>query len=144
MLIFYAPSTGGFYNSVDHFKNFPEDAIEISEEVYRELFAAPFLNKCIEPDVRGRPVLSDLPVDRSALQVASEKSWRDAQLSITDRLVIRDRDEMDDGGATTLDQTQYTELQAYRRDLRDWPQDEFFPAAGHRPVAPPWLAKHLQ
>ena len=110
MLIFYAPSTGGFYNSVDHFKNLPEDAIEISEEVYRELFAAPFLNKCIESDGRGRPVLSDLPVDRTTLQGASEKKWRDAQLSITDRLVIRDRDEMDDGGATTLDQTQYLSL----------------------------------
>ncbi|MBV4493928.1 phage tail assembly chaperone [Pseudomonas sp. SWRI12] len=143
MLIFYAQSTGGFYNSIDHADSLPEDAIRISDEEYRALFAAPFLNQRIESDGKGRPVLLELSVNELSVRMASEKSWRDASLAATDRLIARDRDEMDDGGGTTLDQTQYTQLQAYRRALRDWPQDEHFPAAEYRPVAPSWLAGHL-
>jgi len=143
MLLFYAPSTGGFYNSVDHGKKLPDDAVEISEEAYSALFAAPFLNKRIESDDTGRPILLELQI-KTETQMNKETQWRDAQLTATDRLVARDRDEMDDGGGTTLDQTQYTQLQAYRRALRDWPQDELFPAAEHRPVAPLWLATQLQ
>ncbi|ROM71704.1 hypothetical protein BK653_07430 [Pseudomonas brassicacearum] len=143
MLIYYAQSTGGFYNSIDHASSLPEDAIKISDEEYRILFAAPFLNKRIESDAKGFPVLLELPINELTVRKASEKNWRDAMLTATDRLIARDRDEMDDGGGTTLDQTQYTALQAYRRALRDWPQDEFFPAVEHRPVAPPWLAGQL-
>ncbi|SFY27070.1 MULTISPECIES: phage tail assembly chaperone [unclassified Pseudomonas] len=144
MLIFYAPTTGGFYNSIDHANEIPKDAVEISEHAYSALFAAPFLNRCITSDDMGYPVLSELEVDRIETQILNETHWRDAQLTATDRLVARDRDEMDDGGGTTLDQAQYTQLQAYRRALRDWPQDELFPAAEHRPVAPPWLKAQLQ
>lgn len=143
MLLFYAPSTGGFYNSIDHANKIPDDAVEISEGAYGALFAAPFLNKCIAPDGGGYPVLSELQI-KTGTQVNDETQWRNAQLAATDRLVARDRDEMDDGGGTTLDQTQYTQLQAYRRALRDWPQDELFPAAEHRPAAPSWLATQLQ
>lgn len=144
MLLFYAPTTGGFYNSIDHANKIPEDAVEISEQAYSALFAAPFLNRCIKADAKGYPVLSEVMVDRIEAQVLNETHWRDAQLTATDRLVARDRDEMEDDGSTTLDQTQYTQLQAYRRALREWPQDELFPAVEHRPVAPLWLAAQLQ
>ncbi|KIQ58376.1 phage tail assembly chaperone [Pseudomonas fluorescens] len=144
MLLFYAPSTGGFYNSIDHFGKLPEDAVEISKHTYNGLFAAPFLNRSIASDTNGHPVLSERLVNKVEAQIISETHWRDAQLNATDRLVARDRDEMDDGGGTTLDQAQYTQLQAYRRALREWPQDELFPAAEHRPVAPPWLATPFQ
>jgi len=144
MVLFYAPSTGGFYNSIDHANKIPEDAVEVSEQAYSALFAAPFLSRCIKSDAMGYPVLSELLVDEIEAQVLNATHWRDAQLTATDRLVARDRDEMEDDGVTTLDQTQYTQLQAYRRALREWPQDELFPAAEHRPVAPLWLAAQLQ
>ncbi|PMZ32348.1 phage tail protein, partial [Pseudomonas sp. GW247-3R2A] len=48
------------------------------------------------------------------------------------------------GGATTLTTEQYAELQAYRRELRDWPQGAEFPQADHRPVAPTWLSGQLK
>ncbi|WP_434572179.1 phage tail assembly chaperone [Pseudomonas sp. Z3-8] len=143
MMIYYAQSTGGFYNSIDHSGRLPEDAIKISDEEYGALFSAPFLNKRIESDAKGRPVLLELSIDEPTVRMASEKKWRDDQLTATDRLIARDRDEMDDGGGTTLDQAQYTQLQAYRRALREWPQDEYFPAAEHRPAAPSWLAGQL-
>ncbi|WP_214511578.1 phage tail assembly chaperone [Pseudomonas brassicacearum] len=143
MLIYYAQSTGGFYNSIDHSGSLPEDAIKITDEEYRILFATPFLNKRIESDTKGRPVLLEQSVNELTVRMTNEKNWRDVLLTATDRLVARDRDEMDEGGGTTLDQAQYTQLQAYRRALRDWPQDEHFPAAEYRPVAPSWLAGHL-
>lgn len=143
MMIYYAQSTGGFYNSIDHSGRLPEDAVKISDEEYGALFAAPFLYKRIESDAKGRPVLLELSIDELTVRMASEKKWRDGQLTATDRLIARDRDEMDDGGGTTLDQAQYTQLQAYRRALREWPQDEHFPAAEHRPAAPSWLAGQL-
>lgn len=143
MLIYYAQSTGGFYNSIDHANRLPEDAIKVTDEEYRTLFATPFLNTYIESDAQGRPVRSQRSVNELAVPTANEKNWRDALLAATDRLIARDRDEMDDGGGTTLDQTQYTQLQAYRRALRDWPQDEHFPTIEYRPVAPSWLAGHL-
>ncbi|WP_260676478.1 phage tail assembly chaperone [Pseudomonas kilonensis] len=143
ILIYYAQSTGGFYNSIDHSGSLPKDAIKITDEEYRTLFAAPFLNKRIESDAKGRPVLLEQSVNELTVRMTNEKNWRDALLTATDRLVARDRDEMDDGGGTTLDQAQYTQLQAYRRALRDWPQDEHFPATEYRPVAPSWLAGHL-
>jgi hypothetical protein len=143
MMIYYAQSTGGFYNSVDHSGRLPEDAVKISDEEYGALFAAPFLNKRIESDAKGRPVLLELSIDELTVRMAGEKKWRDDQLTATDRLIARDRDEMDDGGGTTLDQAQYTQLQAYRRALREWPQDEHFPAAEHRPATPSWLAGQL-
>jgi hypothetical protein len=58
-------------------------------------------------------------------------------------MVARDRDELEDGGGTTLTTDQYAQLQAYRRALRDWPQGSFFPFTEHRPSAPLWLAEQL-
>ncbi|ANI54418.1 phage tail protein [Pseudomonas sp. DR 5-09] len=73
-----------------------------------------------------------------------ERAWRDVQLSVTDALVARHRDELEEGGSTYLTAEQYAELQAYRRQLRDWPQGSQFPLAEHRPIAPPWLIEQVQ
>nr|WP_256671239.1 phage tail assembly chaperone [Pseudomonas sp. IB20] len=69
-----------------------------------------------------------------------ERSWRDAQLFPTDAIVSRHRDELESGGTTSITPEQYTELQAYRRQLREWPQGAEFPLVDHRPVAPSWLS----
>ena len=58
-------------------------------------------------------------------------------------MVARDLDELEDVGGTTLTTDQYTELQAYRRALRDWPQNSFFPFTERRPATPRWLTEIL-
>lgn len=144
--VLFSPSTCGAYvpgiNDVD----IPQDAIEIPKAYWLSLLQQLALSpKRISVNAdNGYPILVDPPPLTADLAAANELAWRNGQLTATDRLVARDRDEMDDGGGTTLDQTQYTQLQAYRRALRDWPQDQWFPAAEHRPVAPLWLATQLQ
>ena len=67
-----------------------------------------------------------------------------SELSLSDGVVSRHRDEVESGLSTTLTAEQYTALQAYRRQLRDWPQGAEFPLVDHRPIAPPWLAEQSQ
>ncbi|KAB0571146.1 phage tail protein, partial [Helicobacter pullorum NCTC 12824] len=88
----------------------------------------------------GYPFLSD-PTPPSQEELAAvERAWRDLQLAATDSVVTRHRDELEDGSPTSLTPDQYAELQAYRRQLRDWPKAGEFPLNEHRPTAPGWLA----
>lgn len=75
---------------------------------------------------------------------AFERIWRDGQLSDSQWLTARHRDELDLGDAPTLTAAQFAELLTYRKALRDWPQGTEFPLADHRPVAPPWLSSQEQ
>lgn len=75
---------------------------------------------------------------------ATERLWRDGQLSDNQWLTARHREELDLGAATTLMAAQFSELLTYRKALRDWPQGAEFPLADHRPVAPPWLSSQEQ
>lgn len=85
------------------------------------------------------------PFDRSpSEQAAAERLWRDGQLSETQWLTARHRDELDLGDAPTFTAAQFAELLTYRKALRDWPQGTEFPLADHRPVAPPWLSSQEQ
>lgn len=124
-----------------HGNNMPADVVEVAASVWQslliELSTSP---KKLSSRPDGQPVLIDPPpLDAEAL-TAVERAWRDAQLALTDPLVSRHRDEIEEGGATSLTADQYAELQAYRRQLRDWPQGDQFPLAEHRPPAPTWLA----
>ncbi|WP_439125648.1 MAG: phage tail assembly chaperone [Pseudomonas rhizophila] len=74
----------------------------------------------------------------------SERGWRDAEVSVTEWLVTRHRDEQDMQLATTLPAEQFAELLSYRQALRDWPAAEAFPDSAQRPVAPRWLAEQTQ
>lgn len=83
--------------------------------------------------------------DTSPLELAAiERGWRDGALQATDGLVARHRDELEESSKTTLTAAQYTELQAYRRALRNWPEAGEFPLIEHRPAAPLWLSDQVQ
>lgn len=70
---------------------------------------------------------------------AAARLWRDSELSNSQWLVERHRDEVDTGAATTLTTAQYRALQVYRQKLRDWPEAAGFPADSSRPETPDWL-----
>ncbi|MNJ51433.1 hypothetical protein D3C77_467360 [compost metagenome] len=141
----YSPSTGCTYIEGLHHE-IPADVVEISESVYDAVIANPQPGKVRTHDNEGRPMLIDPPgwtpsADEFA---ASERIWRDAQVSTTEWLVTRHRDEQDMQLATTLTAEQFTELLTYRQTLRDWPQSEVFPDTQQRPVAPAWIAEQNQ
>ena len=84
------------------------------------------------------------PVPTEDASAAIERAWRDAQVSASEWLVTRHRDEQDLAQNTTLTAEQFAELLGYRQALRDWPQSEHFPDSQYRPVAPPWIAEQTQ
>lgn len=83
----------------------------------------------------------EVDVDDLAL---GERIWRDAEVSSSEWLVMRHRDELDLSLATTITAGQFSELLSYRQALRDWPLTPGFPSADRRPVAPAWIADQTQ
>ncbi|WP_156669330.1 phage tail assembly chaperone [Pseudomonas sp. DR 5-09] len=139
----FSPTTCGFYDP-DINLVIPDDAVVINDDLYAELLLGNSRGMIISSDKHGYPCLVS-PEPPSVEYLAEvERAWRDVQLSVTDALVARHRDELEEGGSTYLTAEQYAELQAYRRQLRDWPQGSQFPLAEHRPIAPPWLIEQVQ
>lgn len=143
--VLFSASTRGVYVPGINSSDIPDDVIEIPQAYWISLLqqlavAAKVIG--VHADT-GYPILIDPPPPSIEETAGFERVWRNAQLAATDGLVARDRDELEDGGGTTLTTEQYAELQTYRRELRDWPQGPFFPFSEHRPVAPRWLAAAL-
>lgn len=143
--ILFSASTRGAYVPGINSTDIPDDVIEIPQgywiSLLQQLAVTPKMIG-VSAD-NGYPILVDPPSPSQDEAAEIERSWRTAQLAATDGLVARDRDELEDGGGTTLTTEQYAELQTYRRELRGWPQASFFPFSEHRPVAPRWLALAL-
>nr|WP_256583587.1 tail fiber assembly protein [Pseudomonas sp. MPR-ANC1] len=138
MLIFFSKLNPGFYDTAI-VNVIPDDGVEVPPEILRALLDGQSAGMVITADENGHPVLVDQPPPSHERLAAVERTWRDLRLAETDGVVSRHRDEVEAGGATTLTAEQYTELQAYRQELRKWPQGEEFPLVDHRPVAPTWL-----
>lgn len=56
-----SPSTRGFYSHEDHGDNIPSDAVEISDEKYRELLDGEIAGLQIVADADGQPYLAEYP-----------------------------------------------------------------------------------
>jgi len=141
--MFSSQQTRGFYDPAIH-SAMPPDAVEISAKYHAELMAGQSDGMLIEWGSDGLPVLIEPQLPSHDELAAVERMWRDAQLTMTDPLVSRHRDEIEAGGSTSITTEQYAELQTYRRLLRDWPQGSQFPLVEHRPIAPPSLAEQTQ
>lgn len=120
------------------------DAIEIPAEVYAVLMTGQGKGKVIDWDDDGYPLLIEPPAPSLEFFSDTERTWRDGQLAATDGVVSRHRDEVEEAQKTTLTPAQYSELQVYRRALRNWPEAGEFPLIDHRPPEPLWLAEHLK
>ncbi|MDF2641273.1 MAG: phage tail protein [Pseudomonas sp.] len=144
-VVYFSPTTCRAYTLEINGEDMPADVVEVAESVWLalldELSRSP---KKMSSRRNGQPVLIDPPALDAEALAETERAWRDAQLALTDPLVSRHRDEIEEGGANSITAEQYAELQAYRRQLRDWPQGSQFPLAEHRPVAPLWLTGPLQ
>lgn len=138
-MIFFSASERGFYEGTIN-SDMPDDGVEVSEERRRAILEGQSAGMAIAADEFGGPILVERPAPSAEVLAAAERVWRDRQLAATDPLVSRHRDEVEEGGSTSITPEQYTELQGYRRLLRDWPQGDQFPLAEHRPPAPTWLA----
>lgn len=138
-MIFFSASERGFYDDTIN-GNMPDDGVEVSDECRRAILDGQSAGMVVAADEFGAPILVERPAPSAEVLAAAERVWRDRQLAATDPLVSRHRDEVEEGGSTSITPEQYTELQGYRRLLRNWPQGDQFPLAEHRPSAPTWLA----
>lgn len=141
--MFASKSTGGFYDPAIHV-SMPGDVVEITAEAHAAFMAGPAQGKAIGWGEDGYPMLIEPPVPSSEYFAEVERSWRDVQLAATDGVIVRHRDELEASVETTLSPARYTELQVYRRALRNWPEAREFPLIDHRPIAPAWLIKLTQ
>ena len=145
-MTFFNPATCGFIP--EHWKSdgtysketWPADAVLLTaEEQSRFWKQSPPDGKTLG-SLAGRPAWVELAASVTVDELsAHERAWRDGQVSTTEWLVTRHRDEQDMQLATTLTAKQFAELLQYRQALRDWPQSELFPGSEHRPVPAPWL-----
>lgn len=142
---YYSLSTGTTYLEGIHLE-MPSDARPISEALFLDVIANPDPSKTRSHDADGLPILIDPPTVVLTVEALAdrERALRDSQVSATEWLVTRHRDELDMQRVTTLTAERFAELLVYRQTLRDWPQDGHFPSSEFRPVAPTWLADHLQ
>lgn len=147
--IYFSAQDNGFLflaerEAYDAAGTWPRDAVQVTEEEWQAYGQQPPPQGMRRgSDDQGRPTWVKpevTPEDASA----QERAWRDRQLSITDPLVTRHRDQLEVGRATTLTLEQYRQLQAFRLDLRDWPGALRFPDIEYRPVAPSWLSEEAE
>lgn len=82
------------------------------------------------------------PSMREAERAKSVRAQRDAKLYESGWLVDRHRDELEHLTATSLSAEQYVELQTYRQQLRDWPEQTGWPDIDI-PAPPNWLTPLL-
>lgn len=133
---FYPRDLRSVYEAADD--GWPADCAPVKRETYKNLMLELAQGKHLYADGNGLPG-AKLPDPLTASeQAAVERTWRDRQIEATDALVLRHRDELE-MGPTTLASEQYKELQLYRNQLREWPEDELFPSFQGRPVQPQWL-----
>lgn len=124
--MYYAKSTGGFYDLSIHGDNITADAVEITAEQHAALLQGQSEGKIITADENGYPVLVDPPTPTTEQLAAQARTTRDTKLNATTWLVTRHLEEQETG-TTTLTAQQYADLLAYRRALRDVPQQDGFP-----------------
>ncbi|MHC8370545.1 phage tail protein [Pseudomonas sp. MDT1-85] len=141
--MFTSKSTRSFYDASIH-ASMPDDVVGISAAAHAGLMGGQAEGKVITWGDDGFPVLVDPPPLSDEELAAVERVWRDQCLSETDGVVTRHRDELEEGIEPTLTATRYTEVQGYRRSLRNWPEAREFPLVEHRPTAPEWLSSLSQ
>lgn len=125
--MFYAKSTGGFYDAEIHGDAIPADAIKITTAEHATLLAGQSAGQRIEADEHGHPVLRDAPgPDDNALADAA-RARRDDLITATDYLLMADY---------PISAGQLADVRAYRRALRDLPLQPAFPQAIDWPAWP--------
>jgi len=131
--MFYAKSTGGFYDTAIHGDNIPADAVEITPTEHASLLDGQNNGQRIVADADGRPTLADPPAPTAAELAARVRVHRDDLFAASDWLVSRHREQIDAGAPTSLTAEQFAAVLAYRQELRDVSSQARFPGAVNWP-----------
>jgi hypothetical protein len=122
----YSPSTRGFYDAAVS-AAIPEDAVEISDDLYVQLLEGQGQGKQIVPGADGTPVLQEPPA------IATEQIWAGLRAKRNDLLRACDWTQ---GADTPLNPTKVAAWKTYRQGLRDLPQNTADPRQPVWPASP--------
>lgn len=125
-MFFYSATTNGFY--LKDPKNLP-DVVEVSDNVYKELFIGQSKGKVITSDSNGYPILTEPQQDLEDAELM-EALWVKSEISrVREGLEkVQDSDPNAKGSVS--------EWRSYRKALRAWPENINFPNKEFRPKAP--------
>lgn len=137
---FYSQSTGCTYLQGFH-TQMPEDAKPIAEERYQAVLANPMPGKVRGHDADRLPILIDPPPEDLA---ATERAWRNFEILRVQWIRDRHRDEQELSRPASITSEQFSGLLDYMQMLRDWPEQQEFPAEQFRPVQPAWISEQTQ
>ena len=150
MKFYFSPSVTAFYRSDISGElgsddcSMPDDALEVSREVYERMSRVREEGGRVVPDEEGIPIAAPALLPTSEELAEKARRWRDGVISASEWIVARHRDEIDMAQETMITPEQFSELLRYRQALRDWPTAEGFPAADLRPTPPDWLADQAE
>ena len=113
--MFYSKSTKGFYDSEIHGSSIPEDAVEISNDLYQQLLNGQSKGQEIGSDKAGNPILIDKSIDPKFLGSS-------ILAKINSLLVSSDWTQLPDSPLTNK-----TDWATYRQVLRDLSKQKDFP-----------------
>ncbi|WP_321939813.1 phage tail assembly chaperone [Paraburkholderia sp. J8-2] len=117
----------GFYDDAISSPPQGSPAVKLTATQYSAMLEGQSAGKLPGVDASGNPVLLD-PAPPSGDALAELKRVeRNAAITATDWIVARHQDELALGGATTLTAEQYATLLAYRKTLRDLPEQAEWP-----------------
>ena len=131
--MFYAQSTGGFYDTAIHGDNIPADAVEITTKQHTELLQGQSEGKVIAADENGYPILQDPPTPTTDQMADTARAERDRLIESVRWRIERHSDELALGSEPT---EPLEPLLQYTQALRDVPQQAGFPGDIDWPVNP--------
>ena len=121
----------------------PSDVVEVSQNVFEAMSEARSQGMRLVADGDGKPTAIQRLAPTAAELADNERLWRNGEISSTEWLVARHRDEIDMAKVPTIAIERFVDLLDYRQLLRDWPSSVGFPKVSKRPQAPDWLAAAL-
>lgn len=129
--LFYAKSTGKFYDTRLQGDPVPADAVEIDEDYYLDLFAGQSLGKVISADEFGRPVLIDPPAPTADEILAANTAMLSGLQAQASQAMMPLLISLQLGDATEAETDLAKRWQAYSRTLKavdlashqpEWPE----------------------
>lgn len=126
MQYYYSVKEKGFFNSFINMV-IPEDAVEITEELYQQLLDGQTAGKIITTDQNGQPILTDPPPLTGEQIKQQTLTQRDSLLAMASEKIAPLQDAVDLDMATDEEVASLKEWKKYRVQLNRVEQQSGFP-----------------
>lgn len=118
-----------FKPEYDKTNSWPEDAVEVSLSVWEEFASSQRVGFERGVSGDGAPCWVEYTIPQEDL-ISQERAWRDYTLNYADKEIYK----LQDGDKNST--ASVASWRAYRKALRNWPEDLKFPNKNFRPTPP--------